>query len=94
MNKREGFHLVRDVSKYLKNTEKDELFSPCKCFSIRVCLSPWPAGVCECMLLVYTTQYEGEGRKCRLPGETGKSKFDWEHKDEKIRCLILLLYTH
>lgn len=29
----------------------------------------------EGMLLIYTTQYEGGGRKYRLPGHTGKCKF-------------------
>lgn len=75
MKKREGFHLLREVNKYLKHTEKDELFVPCNMLIYCVCFFPRKARVCECMLLVYTAQYEGEGRKCRLPGQTGKSKF-------------------
>lgn len=75
MKKREGFRLLREVSKCFKHTEKDELFFPAKFLIACLYLSPWSAGVCECLLLVYTTQYEGKGRKCRLPGQTGKSKF-------------------
>lgn len=103
MKKREGFHLLRDVSKYLKHTEKDELFVPCKIVITCLCLSPCTARVCECMLLVYTTQYEGEGRKCRLPEQTGKSKFlsyisglgTERLKTPWLRCLIPCFYcTH
>lgn len=42
---------------------------PCLHLSLRT------ARVCECLLLVHTTEFEREGRNWRLPGETGKSKF-------------------
>lgn len=73
MKKREGFLLLREASPCIKHTEKDEFF-PAKFLITCLYLSPGTARVCECMLLVYTTQYEGEGRKCRLPGQTGKSE--------------------
>lgn len=58
------------------DTEKDEfLFFACKMLISYLYLFQLAARVCECMLLVYTTQFEREGRNCRLLGETGKSKF-------------------
>lgn len=75
IKKREGFHLKCEVSSYLKQPENNESFSLAIFLITCLCLIPWAARVCECMLLVCTAQHEGEGRKCRLLGETGKSEF-------------------
>lgn len=92
MEKRDGFHLLWKVRQCFRHSADEPIFLLQEFPSLILDFSH-AAGLCECMLLVHTTKYEGEGGNCRLLGKAGKSKFQSVKYDVSV-TLLSVAQTH